>query len=188
VTDADIFCANKLLLTDKPLTKLSPCCPKIHPRNVVLRLTLKSSMYIDYCWLRNRWRKLGPPDQKNHPWSPVLWLTLTSSAQINNSWQTNPGWKLSPCWLCIKSIIKSLILHMYLLFLFGFFIIIDVLFSNEVSFNVSIGFWSLNELFQKIQRRNSEQRIEEKFSWRLKKILVQISAPNLPQKSILFQF
>jgi len=77
---------------------------------------------------------------------------------------------------------------MYLLFLFGFFIIIDVLFSNEVSFNVSIGFWSLNELFQKIQRQNSEQRIEEKFSWRLKKILVQISAPNLPQKSILFQF
>jgi hypothetical protein len=53
---------------------------------------------------------------------------------------------------------------MYLLFLFGFFIIIDVFFSNEVSFNVSIGFWSLNELFQKIQRRNSEQRIEEKFS------------------------
>ena len=91
-------------------------------------------------------------------------------------------------WLCIKSIIKSLILHMYLLFLFGFFIIIDVLFSNEVSFNFSIGFWSLNELFQKIQRRNSEQRIEEKFSWRLKQILVQISAPNLPQKSILFQF
>jgi len=77
---------------------------------------------------------------------------------------------------------------MYLLFLFGFFIIIDVLFSNEVYFNVSIGFWSLNELFQKIQRRNSEQSIEEKFSWRLKKILVQISALNLPQKSILFQF
>jgi len=63
-----------------------------------------------------------------------------------------------------KSIIKSFILHMYLLFLFGFFIIIDVLFSNEVSFNVLIGFWSLNELFQKIQRQNSEQRIEEKFS------------------------
>jgi hypothetical protein len=53
---------------------------------------------------------------------------------------------------------------MYLLFLIGFFIIIDVLFSHEISFNVSIGFWSLNELFQKIQRRNSEQRIEEKFS------------------------
>jgi hypothetical protein len=53
---------------------------------------------------------------------------------------------------------------MYLLFLFGFFIIINVLFSNEVSFNISIGCWSLNELFQKIQRRNLEQRIEEKFS------------------------
>jgi hypothetical protein len=53
---------------------------------------------------------------------------------------------------------------MYLLFLFGFFIIIDVLFSNEVSFNVSIGFWSLNEQFQKLQRRNSEQRIKEQFS------------------------
>ena len=45
-------------------------------------------------------------------------------------------------WLCIKSIIKSLILHMYLLFLFGFFIINDVLFGNKVSFNVSIDFWS----------------------------------------------
>jgi hypothetical protein len=53
---------------------------------------------------------------------------------------------------------------MYLFFLFEFFIIIDVFFSNEVSFNVSIGFWSLNELFQKIQRRNLGQRIEEKFS------------------------
>jgi hypothetical protein len=21
-------------------------------------------MYIDYCWLRNRWRKLGPSDTK----------------------------------------------------------------------------------------------------------------------------
>jgi hypothetical protein len=36
---------------------------------------------------------------------------------------------------------------MYLLFLFGFFIIIDVLFSNEVSFNVLIDFLKLNELF-----------------------------------------
>jgi hypothetical protein len=53
---------------------------------------------------------------------------------------------------------------MYLLFLFGFFIIIDVIFSNEVSFNVSISFWSLNELFWKIQRWNLKQRIEEKFS------------------------
>ena len=54
--------------------------------------------------------------------------------------------------------------YVFIVFIWVFFIIIDVLFSNEVSFNVSIGFWSLNELFQKIQRRNSEQRIEEKFS------------------------
>jgi len=94
--DADIFCKNKLLLTDKPLMKTEPLCPKNHPRNPVLPLTLKSSMYIDYCWLRNRWRKLGPSDPKNHPRSPVLRLTLTSSAQIDYSWQTNRWWKLSP--------------------------------------------------------------------------------------------
>ena len=47
--DADIFCANKLLLTDKLLMKTEPLCPKNHPRKPVLRLTLKSSLYIDYC-------------------------------------------------------------------------------------------------------------------------------------------
>jgi len=35
-----------------------------YPRHLVLRLTLKSSMSIDYCWLRNRLRKLGPWDPK----------------------------------------------------------------------------------------------------------------------------
>ena len=66
---------------------------------------------------------------------------------------------------CASKVSLSLLFYIciYCIYL-GFFIIIDVLFSNEVSFNVSIGFWSLNELFQKIQRRNSEQRIEEKFS------------------------
>jgi len=94
---ADIFCANRLLLTDKPVMKIEPLCPKNHPRNLVLSLTLKSSMYIDYCSLRNRWRKLGPSNTKNNPRSPVLRLTLTSSAEINYSWQTNRWWKLSPC-------------------------------------------------------------------------------------------
>ena len=66
---------------------------------------------------------------------------------------------------CASKVSLSLLLYICIYcFYLGFFIIIDVLFSNEVSFNVSIGFWSLNELFQKIQRRNSEQRIEEKFS------------------------
>jgi hypothetical protein len=124
-------------------------------------------MYVIHRWYSMNWTQ---------------WIVLWRHEQLQCSLEYSNGH-----WLCIKSIIKSLIVHMYLLFLFGFFIIIDVHFSNEISFNVSIGFWSLNELFQKLQRRNSEQRIEEKFSWRLKQILVQISAPNLPQKTILFQ-
>jgi len=66
---------------------------------------------------------------------------------------------------CASKVSLSLLFYICIYcFYLVFFIIIDVLFSNEVSFNVSIGFWSLNELFQKIQSRNSEQRIEEKFS------------------------
>jgi len=65
---------------------------------------------------------------------------------------------------CASKVSLSLLFYICIYcFYLGFFIIIDVLYSNEVSFNVSIGFWSLNELFQKIQRWNSEQRIEEKF-------------------------
>jgi len=95
--DADIFCANKLLLTDKPLMKTESLLYKKYPWKPVLRLTLKSTLYMDYCWLRNRWGKLGPADPKNHPRSLVVRLTLTSSAKINYSWQTNRWWKLSPC-------------------------------------------------------------------------------------------
>jgi hypothetical protein len=49
---------------------------------------------------------------------------------------------------CASKVSLSLLFYIciYCIYL-GFFIIIDVLFSNEVSFNVSIGFWSLNELF-----------------------------------------
>jgi hypothetical protein len=66
---------------------------------------------------------------------------------------------------CASKVSLSLLLYICIYcFYLSFFIIIDLLFSNEVSFNVSIGFWSLNELFQKIQRQNSKQRIEEKFS------------------------
>jgi hypothetical protein len=53
-------------------------------------------MYIDYCWLRNRWRKLWPSDPKNHPRILVVRLTLTSSAAINYSWQTNHFWNWAP--------------------------------------------------------------------------------------------
>jgi hypothetical protein len=49
---------------------------------------------------------------------------------------------------CASKVSLSLLLYICIYcFYLGFFIIIDVLFSNEVSFNVSIGFWSLNELF-----------------------------------------
>jgi len=44
---------------------MSPCLPKNLPRNPVLRLTLKSSMYTRYCCLRNRWRKRSPWDQSS---------------------------------------------------------------------------------------------------------------------------
>jgi hypothetical protein len=76
--------------------KTEPLCPKNHPRNLVLPLTLKSSMYVDYCWLRNRWRKLWPSDPKNHPRILVVRLTLISSAEINYSWQTNHFWNWAP--------------------------------------------------------------------------------------------
>jgi hypothetical protein len=42
-------------------------CPKNHPPIPVLRLTLKSSHYIDYCCLINRWRKLGPSESSKKP-------------------------------------------------------------------------------------------------------------------------
>jgi hypothetical protein len=51
---------------------------------------------------------------------------------------------------CASKVSLSLLFYICIYYFYlGFFIIIDVLFSNEVSFNVSIGFWSLNELFQK---------------------------------------
>jgi len=63
--DAEIFILRRLLLPQKPLTKIRSLGPKNHPRSPVLRLTLKSSFYVDYCCLRNRWRKLGPWTQKS---------------------------------------------------------------------------------------------------------------------------
>ena len=73
--------------------KLNPCCPKNHPRNPLLRLTLKFLKHIDYCWLRNRWWKLGPCAPKNHPRCPVLRPTLTSSVHIEYWWLRKHWWK-----------------------------------------------------------------------------------------------
>ena len=65
--DAEIFILHRLLLPHKPLTKTRSLGPKNHPRSLVLRLTLTSSVHIDYSWQRNRWRKLSPWCPKNHP-------------------------------------------------------------------------------------------------------------------------
>jgi hypothetical protein len=58
--DAEIFNVHRLPLAHKPLTKPRSLGPKNNPRSPVLRLTLTSSMHIDYCWLRNSWWKLNP--------------------------------------------------------------------------------------------------------------------------------
>jgi hypothetical protein len=89
--------------------------------------------------------------------------------------------------LCIKSVIKSLILHMYLLFLFGFCIIIGVPFGNEVWFNVDRFLklkWIISNIF-KVRIWNEELKrnlvkIEANFSskkcsgFSLKTILIPI--------------
>jgi len=90
--DADIFCAHRILVIEKPLTKLSPNCTKNHPENLVLRLTLTSSAHFDYWWLRNCWRKQSSCCPKKHPRNPDLRLTLKSSLYIDyychkNRWQ-----------------------------------------------------------------------------------------------------
>jgi hypothetical protein len=68
--DNDKFCAHGLLLIEKALTKTDSLLSQKYPRNPVLRLTLKSSMDIDYCWLKNRWQKLCPCGQKIHKKKP----------------------------------------------------------------------------------------------------------------------
>ena len=84
---------------------------------------------------------------------------LIRSTDVNHviTWSRNPHaktpitGKLSDCALKVSlSLLFYICIYCFYLGLFGFFIINDVLFGNEVSFNVSIGFWSLNELFQRI--------------------------------------
>jgi len=78
--DTEIFNGHKLLLTHKPLTETASLGPKNHQWSALLRLTLTSSTHIDYCWLRNRWRKLIPCCPKNNPRNPVP----TANAEIFN--------------------------------------------------------------------------------------------------------
>jgi len=92
----DIFCAHTLLLPQKPLMKTESLLSQKYPRHLVLRLTLKSSMSIDYCCLRNRWWKLSHSCPKNHPRNPVLRLTLKSSMCIDYCRLRNRLPKLGP--------------------------------------------------------------------------------------------
>jgi hypothetical protein len=78
--DTEIFNGHRLLLTHKPLTETASLGPKNHQWSALLRLTLTSSTHIDYCWLRNRWRKLIPCCPKNNLRNPVP----TANAEIFN--------------------------------------------------------------------------------------------------------
>jgi hypothetical protein len=71
------------------------CKPRNHQRNSVLRLMLKLSEHICYCWLRNRWRKLSRCRPRNHQRNPVLRLTLKSSVPMGYYWFRNRWWKSS---------------------------------------------------------------------------------------------
>ena len=95
--DADIFCAHGLLLAQIPLTRTRTLGRKNHQRSHVLRLTLTSCAHIDYCWLRNCWRKLSPCCPKNHTRNLVLRLMLKSSLYIDyccliNRWRELGPW------------------------------------------------------------------------------------------------
>jgi len=86
---ADIFYAHRLLLPQKPLMKTESLLSQKYPRHLVLRLTLKSSMYIEYCWLRDCLWNLGPWDPKIiqeaqfYGWRWHLLRTLTTA-----DWET----------------------------------------------------------------------------------------------------
>jgi hypothetical protein len=94
--DAQIFRAHRLQLAHKLLTKTRSLGPKNHPRSPLLCRMLKTSMDMDYCWLRNRWQKLCSCCPKNNPRNPVLRLTLKSSMDIDYYWLTDHWQKLSP--------------------------------------------------------------------------------------------
>jgi hypothetical protein len=79
MADDEIFNVHKLLLAQKSLTKTRTEGAKNHQISLVLRLTLTSSMHIDYYCLRNSCQKLSPSCSKNHSRKPVLRLTMKSS-------------------------------------------------------------------------------------------------------------
>jgi hypothetical protein len=57
---------NRQRLTQKSLMKIESCRLRNRHHSPVLRLTLKSSAHIGYCWLRNYWQKRSRCRLKNH--------------------------------------------------------------------------------------------------------------------------
>ena len=57
--DGEIFITHRLLQNQKSLTKTESLRTGNHHRNPLLRLMVKSSLHIDYCRIRNQWRKLS---------------------------------------------------------------------------------------------------------------------------------
>jgi len=93
---AEIFFVHGLLLAQKPLTRTRTLGRRNHQRSQVLRLTIMFFAHIDYCWLRNRWRKQSPCCPKNHPRNPILRLTLKYSMYIDYCWLRNRWRELGP--------------------------------------------------------------------------------------------
>jgi len=112
MSDVDIFCAHRQLLTEKLLMKtesllsqkssLKPCSTADAQIFNVHRLLLAQKPFT-------KTRTLGP---KNHPRSPVLQLRLRSSAHIDYCCLRNRWWKLSDC--CHKNHPRHLVLRLTL--------------------------------------------------------------------------
>jgi hypothetical protein len=91
--DYEIFNIRRLLLAQKPLRKTRTQGPKNHPVSL-LRLTMKSSMYVDYCLPWNHWGKLGPRDPKINQQAKFYgWRyhlqrtkTTTGSETVDRNW------------------------------------------------------------------------------------------------------
>ena len=85
--DADIFCANKTLLTDKPLMKTESL---VSQKSSSKPSSTADAEIFNLHWLLlpqkpfTKSRSLRP---KNHPKILVLRLTLTSTTHIDYSWQ-----------------------------------------------------------------------------------------------------
>jgi hypothetical protein len=110
--DADILCAYRLLLTEKPLTKTTYL--------LSLKSSSKSSstavaeiLNINRLILAQKpLMKTGTLGPKNHPRSQVLRLTMTSSAHIHYWWLRNCWRKQSPC--CPKNHPRNPVLRLTL--------------------------------------------------------------------------